>query len=131
MDDSIPTATKIFVHHPDLGPDTMPDALRDMGHTDGLPPPPISYSGWPETPVPAALPTMLKQDLLEYTVLLERHMRLHKELELEQLKMQEIARQQNENGAKLGELLDALGTKYNVDFHTHRIQPDGSIIPLK
>lgn len=108
-------------------PDYIADGLRDLSRLDLLPPalPTIQC----EAPAPA---TSLEEiDLLRYTALFERHVRIQRELELEQLHITDTLQQQKVNGDKLGALLDALGTKYNVDFHKYRIQPDGSIIPLK
>jgi hypothetical protein len=112
----------VQAHHPDQ----LPDALRDL---DYGPVPASLFDQVATKPVPAAMVDEL--DLLRYTVLLERHQRLHIELELERTRVNTLLAQQKDNGDKLGALLDALGTKYNVDFHQHRIQPDGSIIPVK
>lgn len=77
------------------------------------------------------LPIVQELDLLRYAVLFERHQRLHVEYELAQTRVAMAAQQQKANGDELGALLDALGTKYNVDFHKHRIQLDGTIVPLE
>lgn len=34
------------------------------------------------------------------------------------------------NGVELGKLLDALGAKYNVDFHVNSISEDGVVAPI-
>lgn len=110
---------------PNVGIDPSQMALHDMEYPTELPPEELPPS------LRSALPTLLRVDLLEYTVLMERSMRLHSAYELERARLVEITNQQKANGEELGVLLDALGTKYNVDFHTHRIQPDGTILPLK
>lgn len=83
----------------------------------------------PSAPKPAEAVEEL--DLLRYIALHERFQRQHYELELAKVRLASLQGQQLATGDELGALLDTLGSKYNVDFHTHRIQPDGSIIPLK
>jgi len=83
----------------------------------------------PETSKPAE--SVEELDLLRYVALHERFQRQHFELELFKMRLASMQGQQMATGDELGALLDTLGAKYNTDFHTHRIQPDGRIVPLK
>jgi len=120
--------------HPDLGPDPMPDALRDLGYgPDGVPLTGVLPDHVPTMPPAAPKPAeeVEELDLLRYTALHERFVRQHLEMELHKVRLNEMHSKAMETGAELGKLLDTLGAKYNTDFHTHKIQPDGRIVPNK
>ncbi len=122
--------TSAHIHNPDCGPDHIADGLRELGIPQPWPSDPVA--GFYETAKDVTPATHVEElDLLRYTVLFERHQRLHVEYELAQTRVVLAAQQQKVNGDELGTLLDALGTKYNVDFHKHRIQADGTIVPLE
>jgi hypothetical protein len=121
--------------NPDCGPGRHADGLRDLDiPLAWRPGADEHFAEATKAHAPAkelVLPVVQELDLLRYAVLFERHQRLHVEYELAQTRVAMAAQMQKANGDELGALLDALGTKYNVDFHKHRIQPDGTIVPLE
>lgn len=69
-------------------------------------------------------------DLLRYQKLVAQAQAFNLLVENRKYALQVAERQEAGHGVALGKFLDTLGAKYNVDFHVHSIQEDGSIAPI-
>lgn len=113
-------------HHPDLGPDTRPDAIKDMG----LP-------VFPQVLMPVDVPALVtgkapgpleELEFLKYSVLVERAQKFQLLIKVRNAELHEVMAAGAANSEALGAVLSELGEKYGVDFHVSRIDGNGQIV---